>query len=248
MKKKSHKRTKSFYKMKGCDKKHKRKTSKNYLGGNDLNLAYTGNKIPTVPNPFLSYTGKGGNKLNPMPINTDGADKTVPNTGPNNTNVPATYILNASGSMRGGAAYPNGLLGDSWKGSTDGWPGVDGIQGNRNHLPLNEYKTDISRKMESIGAEYPFTGGKRRRNRRRNNKSKNNKTKNNKNNKTKKQKGGALSNLMTQDLINLGRNFQFSMNSSYNMMKGLPEPVDPTPWKGQLLNTPNLSTIRGSLI
>ena len=55
-KKTSSKRQK-VYKMKGCSTKSR----KNYLGGSaDINLAYPGNNVPTVPNPFLAYTGKGG--------------------------------------------------------------------------------------------------------------------------------------------------------------------------------------------
>ena len=102
-KKTSSKRQK-VYKMKGCSTKSR----KNYLGGSaDINLAYPGNNVHTVPNPFLAYTGKGGScggNLTPnlnIPNNTNGVDKTVPNTGPT-PSIPATPFLNPTGTQRGG--------------------------------------------------------------------------------------------------------------------------------------------------
>jgi hypothetical protein len=47
------------------------------------------------------------------------------------------------------------------------------------------------------------------------------------------QKGGTLSNFMTQDFINLGRQFQFGLGSAYNALAGYPSPVNPLPWKDQ---------------
>jgi hypothetical protein len=100
MGRKTSRKNQKVYRMKGCSKK----TRKNYLGlggSADINLAYTGNnKISTVPNPFLAYTGKGGtcnNNLTPsltIPLNTNGINKTLPNTGPNNELKPTTFFLN----------------------------------------------------------------------------------------------------------------------------------------------------------
>ena len=64
--------------------------------------------------------------------------------------------------------------------------------------------------------------------------------------KTKKRRGGAMSNFFTQDLINLGRQFQFGMGSAYNALSGYGAPTNPMPWKDQLPNTPSLSTMRAS--
>ena len=109
-----------------------------------------------------------------------------------------------------GIPYPNGLVGSPWTPSTSGWPGVDGIGGNRNYFPNNTYTNDVSRQMVNVGANPPFLhGGKR------------------------KQKGGTLSNFMTQDLINLGRQFQFGLGSAYNALAGYSSPVNPLPWKDQ---------------
>ena len=130
-----------------------------------------------------------------------------------------------------GIPYPNGLAGSPWTPAISGWPGVDGVQGGRNYLAPNNYHTDISRQMIDVGANPPFTiGGKRGQ----------------KSKKTKKQRGGTMSNFFTQDLINLGRQFQFGMGSAYNALSGYGAPTNPMPWKDQLPNTPSLSTMRAS--
>ena len=139
-------------------------------------------------------------------------------------------------SIKGGSSlpYPNGLLGDAWTPSISGWPGIDGISMDRNHLGYNTYDNDVSRQMLDVGANPPYTylkGGKRRNTYKR---SKNNKTQNaNKNNKKRKrktQKGGFLG----QDLINVGRQIQYGIGSAYNGIRGFTSPVNPLPWKDQL--------------
>lgn len=252
MVKKTFRKKQKVYKMKGCSTK----TRKNYLGGSaDINLAYTGNnRVPTVPNPFLAYTGKGGacnSNLTPdlsIPVNINAMNKTVPNTGPPSGGY---NFLNPIGFQRGGTVghrseckcsecktkmtggnpgipYPDGLVGSSWNPSPSGLPGVNGIQGDRNYLAHNNYPTDISRQMIYTGANPPFSiGGKK---------------------KTRKQRGGTLSNFLGQDLINLGRQFQFGVGSAYNALAGHSGPVNPMPWRGQLPNTPSLSTMRAAYI
>jgi hypothetical protein len=110
-----------------------------------------------------------------------------------------------------GIPYPNGLVGAPFTpGKIGGWPGVDGIPGNRNYIENNTYTNDVSRQMVDVGANPPFLkGGKR------------------------KQKGGTLSNFMSQDLINLGRQFQFGLGSAYNALAGYAAPTNPLPWKDQ---------------
>ena len=293
------------YRMKGCSKK----TRKNYLGGTpDTPLAYTGQPEPTLHNPFLAYTGKGGScreyltTNTNIPENTNALDKSIPNTGPP-IGTP-TVVTNQAGPQRGGNCgcsgipilsggssrkkklggncgalcglsytasggshrigckcspckvkqsggnpgipYPAGLAGSPWKSEISAWPGVDGIQGDRNYSPLNTYPTDVQTGMISTGANPPFVvggkkikggnplnykispiGGKRG---------------------TRKQKGGVLSNFLTQDLINLGRQFQFGLGSAYNGLAGYASPVNPLPWKGQLPNSPNISSVKASYI
>jgi len=271
--KKSSKKHQKLYRMKGCSKK----TRKNYLGG----MAYTGQPIKTVPNPFFAYTGKGGSSCglsNPanIPVNTNAANPVLPNTGP--ISAGNTTIFNNSSTQRGGTCstcsaplmtggsygcglpfmkggcgpicaaglmiggtkhrlgckcsdckvanlkkannmtggnsgipYPNGLVGSPITSNPTTWPGVNGIPGDSNYYPLNQYKVDPQTAMVDLGANKPFLGGQRK----------------------KKQKGGTLSNFMGQDLINLGRQFQFGIGSAYNALAGYSAPVNPLPWKDQ---------------
>jgi hypothetical protein len=129
-----------------------------------------------------------------------------------------------------GLPYPAGLAGLQWTAEIKGWPGVDGIQGDRNYNVLNTYPTDVQTAMVSPGPNPPFlVGGKKKRF-------------------SRKQRGGTFSNFLSQDLINLGRQFQFGLGSAYNGLAGYSSPVNPLPWKGQLSNTPSLSSIKLSSV
>ena len=154
-----------IYKMKGCNKKTYRKK---YLGGSnpDMNLAYPSNNVPTVPNPHLAYTGgktdaaaypalgppSGGfNFLNPTYGNKGGSSQKGGcgcglQSGGQRGGSCSTCMSNM-GNMLGGAGnngipYPNGLAGSHWTPAPSGWPGVDGVGGNRNYLAPNEYNVD----------------------------------------------------------------------------------------------------------
>jgi len=121
-----------------------------------------------------------------------------------------------SRSMKGGnpgIPYPGGSTGSPWGANNNQLPGADGIGGNRNHYALNTYSAgDPQTSMVDVGANPPFLnmkGGKRN------------------------QKGGTLSNFIGQDLINLGRQFQYGLGSAYNALAGYSSPINPMPWKGQ---------------
>ena len=117
-----------------------------------------------------------------------------------------------------GIPYPDGLVGSPFTpGNISGWPGVNGIPGDRNYSAQNMYLQDPQTAMKDVGNP-PFSGGRRRR-----------------------QTGGTLSNFMAQDLINLGRQFQFGLGSAYNALAGYSAPVNPMPWKDQLPNRNPLS-------
>lgn len=122
--------------------------------------------------------------------------------------------IRISGGMKGGnpgIPYPGGLTGTPW--TPNNLPGQNGIAGDSNHYALNTYSNgDPQTSMVDVGANSPFLymkGGKR------------------------KQKGGTLSNFIGQDLINLGRQFQFGLGSAYNALAGYSSPINPMPWKGQ---------------
>lgn len=279
MSKKYSKKKQKLYKMKGCSK-----TRKNRLGGSYL--AYTGEKINMETNPFLAYTGKGGNSCglsntSNIPLNTNASNPAYPNTGP----LPRGDIfLNPSNPQLGGGCgcgligggkrktkkggcgplcnmgfmvggtmhrlnckcseckkrkaqkggnsgipYANGLVGNSIElGKEGGLPGENGIPGDRNYIPYNTYNNDVSRQMVDLGANTPFLkGGKKQKG-------------------IKKQKGGNLSNFLTQDLINLGRQFQYGVGTAYNALAGYNAPINPLPWKDQFHN--NNFTINSSNI
>jgi hypothetical protein len=252
-----------LYRMKGCSK-----SRKNRSGGSpsNINLAYPSNNVPTAPNPFLAYTGKGGSPANlaypstgPSPngfnfLNPQGSQHggncgcglmngggrrrrggMCPTCGLGHM-VGGTHRVNCKcsvckmkgGSGNNGIPYPNGLVGNSWTPAVGGWPGVDGVSGDRNHLALNTYLDDTQTSMIATGANPPFSvGGK-------------------KHARTKKQRGGVLSNFLSQDFINLGRQFQYGVGSAYNALAGYQGPVNPMPWRGQLSSTPNLSTVKAA--
>ena len=236
-----------IYKMKGCNKKTYRKK---YLGGSnpDMNLAYPSNNVPTVPNPNLAVTnenlsraypaaGANGvmNWLNPTYGIKGGCGCGVQAGGQKggSCSTCAAPLLMTGGNkckMTGGAGnngipYPNGLAGAPWTPASSGWPGVDGVGGNRNYLAPNEYNVDPQTSMVAAGANRPFSIGGRR---------------------GRKQKGGTTSNFLSQDLINLGRQFQYGVGSVYNGLLGYSAPVNPMPWKGQLENTPSLASIKAT--
>ena len=217
---------------KSIRRKHKKitKTRRSKKGGS--NLAYTGNTSLMEHNPHLAYTGKAypsvglsGQGITTIPTNQAGPQLGGGcgcglMGGGSTHHRKGCMCSSCRMGMKGGnpgIPYPNGLVGKPWTPSIEGWSGVDGIQGNRNYLAPNEYKTDVQTAMISTGANPPFSvGGGRRR-------------------KIKKtQRGGAF---VGQDLINLGRQFQFGLGSAYNGLVGVPSPVNSLPWKGQLVSS-----------
>jgi hypothetical protein len=295
-----------LYKMRGCSKKNK---SRKHWGGANMNLAYTGQPIFSLPNPHLAYTGStsnsassktgGSNTSNTnssnMRVNTNAENPVYPNTGGppahqgwiNSSTQRGGSCGGTCGLLKGGSCgllkggscgllkggscggtcgllkgggkhrtgcrcttckgkrqkggnnglpygqglaqmnpilAPSGLTGSSW--SADfGWPGTNSIGGDHNHYSLNKYApVDISRQMQDIGAQPPFlgmVGGKRK-------------------NKSRKQRGGALSNFLYEDLVNVGRQVQFGLGSTYNALSGYSAPVNPMPWNQPGLSSPSV--------
>jgi hypothetical protein len=233
----------NMYNMKGCSKtKTKTRKNKLFLGGaTDLRLAYPSKGLPSGGFDFLNpQTGgcdgqcaiikggaimKGGNKSHKCNC----ACKTCQNAGAHSSTCTCKACQKKRAMIKGGASlpYPNGLLGNAWTPSISGWPGVDGISMGRNHLAYNTYDNDVSRQMRDVGANPPFTylkGGKRR-------KTSNKRSIKNKRRTSKTQKGGI--NFLGQDLINIGRQFQYGVGSAYNGIRGFTSPVNPLPWKDQ---------------
>jgi hypothetical protein len=232
-------------------------------------LAYTGtgggSSLDNISLPIQNDVMNPNLKL---PTNPYGANPALPNTGPLNIGN-ATIPTNQGSFIRGGCGTcsnvmtgggcgcgkllmggkkqkggetldPQGLVGGPWGSNPAKWPGVDGIDGNRNYLAYNEYKVDplTQIKISNDGANRPFLkGGKKSLK-----KGKKHITK------TRKQRGGNLSNFLIQDLINLGRQTQYNFGSAYNAINGFPSPTPVLPWQGQLPRTPNLNTVRGAAL
>jgi len=219
--------------------------------GYSSNLAVT--KNINGANPTLPSTGppsNGFNFLNPQGAQHGGCGCGLPQTG--GAQIGGKCPLCVMGFMKGGShrvgckcsrckmskrggsgnngiPYPDGLVGNPWTPSIKGWPGVSGIDGDNNYLAPNKYHTDVQTAMISTGANPPFSiGGKKTRRRR--------------------QTGGTLSNFITQDFINLGRQFQFGLGTAYNALAGYSAPTSPLPWQGQFPNQPSISAIKAAVI
>lgn len=182
------------------------------------------------------YKKVGGNLAQKQNINA--SNPIYPNTGPK----PSGFNFLTGSYLKGGSPFfsrtgqglhlnPNcplkqtggemAFVGKPWTPSPSGWPGVDGVDSGRNHFSLNTYHNDISRQMVNLGANPPFTGGGTKRRHKKYNKIK---------------KGGSWSNFMSQDLVNLGRQIENGIGSAYNTINGYKPPVNPLPWKDQMVS------------
>jgi len=102
------------------------------------------------------------------------------------------------------ADMPGPFVGQSWTPSISGWPGTDGVSNNRNYLENNLYAKGDPQTMMKLG------GSKRRK---------------------RTIKGGGL---IPQDLVNLGRDASFNLQSAYNALNGYSAPINPLPYRDQL--------------
>ncbi len=118
------------------------------------------------------------------------------------------------------AHYISGpFVGSPWKGSVNNWPGVNGISGDKNYLERNMYYKDPQTMMKL------YSGGGRRHSRIH-----------------RYRNRGGMS-LIPQDLVNLGRSAMFNVGSAYNALNGYKPPVNPLPYKDQLVNSQNVKLI-----
>jgi hypothetical protein len=122
------------------------------------------------------------------------------------------------------APIPGPFVGQSWDPPYSKWPGVDGVSNNRNYLAYNNYPTDPQTAMTLEGGS---------RNRRSKSKSKS------------RSKRGGLS-FLPQDFVNLGRDIGYNLGSAYNALNGYEAPVNPLPYKDQLMGS-RLNSMRSLL-
>ena len=120
---------------------------------------------------------------------------------------------------------PGPKIGLPWGSSFSKLPGVDGISGNRNYLKEVDVVKNPQQQMMLDDSGYKnfmsLIGGKQKQKQRQ---------------RKHKSKGGGL---IPQDLVNLGRDFTFNINSAYNALNGYKAPVNPLPYKGQLTSSLN---------
>ena len=109
-----------------------------------------------------------------------------------------------------GGLVPGPFVGEPWGAEIDKWPGVNNV--GADHTYLASYKDVIN----NDPALQMKLGGRRKRGR-----------------KTVKRGGG----IIPQDLVNLGRDLSFNLNSAYNSLNGSPSPVNPLPYKDQLMGS-----------
>ena len=135
---------------------------------------------------------------------------------------------NGGGDFNPPAPVPGPFVGEPTSGFVSQWPSVDGISGNRNYYDMNMYKSDPQTMMK--------VGGKRRVSKGRKQSKKGGRKRSRKGvgeRSSLRQRGG-LTSLAPQELVNLGRELGFNYQSAYNSLNGVPAPVSPDPWKGQL--------------
>ena len=127
---------------------------------------------------------------------------------------------------------PGPILGSPWNTSVKGLPGENGIGGDRNYLAsyANSITNDPQQQMSMSASGYKtlnsMVGGRHKRH-------------NKRHTKTIKRGGGFI----PTDLLNLGRNVNYSINSAYNTFKGYNPPVNHLPYKDQLTGALNKGII-----
>lgn len=120
--------------------------------------------------------------------------------------------------MGGGLPMPGPFVGQPW--SPSNLPGEDGVGGNRNYFEAYDVTKNPAYQMSMNDSGYltksSTVGGSRKRRY----------TK-------RRMRGGGL---VPQDLVNLGRDFTYNFKSAYNALNGYDAPVNPAPYKDQLLH------------
>jgi len=209
------KRTQRKYYMIGCNK----------IKGGDPYLAYTGVKQHLAINPFFSYEGKGGNAHIARNYQAGEGCKTGEGYQAGGSCGCGVPFLNGfkggcgcdmpqSGGARkkgGFYKYPDGLVGSPY--TPTNLPGSS-VPGSSNYYPLNMYHQDPQTSGIILERATPIQlkGGRR----------------------TRRRKGGDGT-VLPQELVNFGRSISYGMGSVYNTLAGYTPPVNPLPFKDQLV-------------
>jgi len=211
---KTRRKTQRLYNMKGCSKtrrmnksRQQKLTSRQLTGGQGCG-AYG---CPLAPFSWKQMQQRGG-------VCNTGVTCGAPILGTAQTGGSCSSCgmqgVMQSGVMKGGSFYkpaapiPGPFVGKSWTPGISGWPGVNGVGGDRNYIANNLYANGDPQTMMKLG------GSKKRRGKR-----------------NKGKRGGGL---IPQDLVNLGRDVSFNFKSAYNSLNGYNAPANPLPYKDQL--------------
>ena len=191
---------------------------------------FGGDNLPKLIPPYVA------NSNNPVIQSETGDFSPIPGINQNGGSCPAC--------QSGGSFYkpagpiPGPFTGSAWKPDL-GWPGMNGIGGDRNYLANygSIIQNDPQQQMSMNDAGYrtinSMVGGYTYDNKKMANKKSSPKSSSSAKSLTK---GGGL---IPQDLVNLGRDFTYNFKSAYNALNGYKAPVDPAPYKGQLTGSAN---------
>ena len=236
--------------MIGCSRKHKHNNScKNtkkignckYLE-NDYRYPkkHSGGNAPIAPlsykamNQFGGYYGSYPYTINRPVLTDNGNILGIGQNGGNCAECGSIPVVPQSGGnfYKPAGPMPGPIIGSAW-GANLKWPGMDGIDYNRNYFNLKNTNFDPQQQMSTNAAGYKtlnsMVGGYRY----------NKKTSPHSSSKivgSSKTVGGGL---IPQDMVNLGRDFSYNLKSAYNSLNGYKAPVDPTPYKGHLTGSLN---------
>lgn len=133
---------------------------------------------------------------------------------------------------------PGPFVGKAW--APDKLPGENGIGGDRNYLSPYKLNNDPQLQMGSSRDDSGYltknsmVGGYQYKNKKTEDTSSS--FSSNKKKSSSSMRGGGF---IPQDLVNLGRDFSFNINSAYNATNGYKAPVNPSPYEGQLTHSIN---------
>lgn len=204
-------------------------------------LAYPSCNIPRVNN--LAYTGTGGRKNRGG--NGDGdVDVDKRKFG---VNTGFDYDINASivggggsscDNMPMGAKYPSGTVGSTWGSYYSNWPGVNGIQGDKNFYMLNPYNNqpDYSPSIQETTTPAMSTGGSRKY-RKVKKSNKNRKTNTFRKHSYSRKYVGLNKRNKVGGLFELG--ILTDIKNTFNALNGNPQLVSPLPFNDQLNQSNN---------
>ena len=137
--KKNRTRKQKMYNMKGCSRgcsKGCKHMSRKHMGGQNQGCGSTG--CPLAPYSWNQMNMKGGQYKK---------------------GCQCKKCMKGGSFYKPAAPVPAPLVGESWTPSIKGWPGVDGVDNNRNYLSNNLYDRGDPQTMMKIGGSKKVKGG-----------------------------------------------------------------------------------------